>query len=97
MGTNLLSNEELHMTQQALEAGFEVLFVPQAQVAHNVAPERLCRRWFLRRSWWQGISECYRGTLEPHPHPEPGEGKRSMLFARFSPGPARLAQSGPAV
>jgi GT2 family glycosyltransferase len=63
VGTNLLSNEELHLTQQALAAGSEVLFVPQAQVAHNVAPERLRQGWFLRRSWWQGISECYREQL----------------------------------
>ncbi len=67
VGKNLLSNEELHLTQQALAAGLEVLYVPQAQVAHNVAPERLRRSWFLRRSWWQGISECHReqvaGTL----------------------------------
>lgn len=67
VGKNLLSNEELHLTQQALAAGLEVLYVPEAQVAHNVAPERLRRSWFLRRSWWQGISECCReqvaGTL----------------------------------
>ncbi|WP_035992340.1 glycosyltransferase family 2 protein [Leptolyngbya sp. KIOST-1] len=63
VGKNLLSNEELHLTRQALTAGFEVLFVPAAQVAHNVAPERLRRRWFLRRSWWQGISECSREYL----------------------------------
>jgi glycosyltransferase involved in cell wall biosynthesis len=63
VGKNLLSNEELHLTQLALAAGHEVLFVPQAQVAHNVAPERLRRLWFLRRSWWQGISECYREQL----------------------------------
>ncbi|OKH51126.1 glycosyltransferase [Phormidium tenue NIES-30] len=63
VGKNLLSNEELHLTQLALAAGHEVLFVPQAQVAHNVAPERLRRGWFLRRSWWQGISECYREQL----------------------------------
>lgn len=63
VGQNLLSNEELHLTQQALGAGLEVLFVPQAQVAHHIAPERLRHRWFLRRSWWQGISECYRDRL----------------------------------
>ncbi|PZV09557.1 MAG: glycosyltransferase [Leptolyngbya sp.] len=63
VGKNLLSNEELHLTQLALAADHEVLFVPQAQVAHNVAPERLRRGWFLRRSWWQGISECYREQL----------------------------------
>lgn len=63
VGKNLLSNEELHLTQQALAAGYEILFVPQAQVAHNVAPERLRPGWFLRRSWWQGISECSRERL----------------------------------
>ncbi|MGB3201549.1 MAG: glycosyltransferase family 2 protein [Nodosilinea sp.] len=63
VGKNLLSNEELHLTQQAIEAGYRVLFVPQAQVAHSIAPERLRRGWFLRRSWWQGISECYREHL----------------------------------
>lgn len=60
VGKNLLSNEELFMTQQALDRGWRVLYVPTALVAHNVAPERMARRWFLRRSWWQGISECYR-------------------------------------
>lgn len=60
VGTNLLSNEELHMTQQALEAGAQVLYVPQALAVHHVAPERLHPTWFLRRSWWQGISECHR-------------------------------------
>jgi hypothetical protein len=63
VGKNLLSNEELHLTQQALKAGYAVLYVPDAKVAHNVAPERLNRGWFLRRSWWQGISECYREHL----------------------------------
>ena len=63
VGKNLLSNEELHLTQQALQAGYEVLYVPGAKAAHNVSPERLHRRWFLRRSWWQGISECYREHL----------------------------------
>jgi glycosyltransferase involved in cell wall biosynthesis len=63
VGKNLLSNEELHLTQQALQAGYQVLYVPDAKVAHNVALERLHRGWFLRRSWWQGISECYREYL----------------------------------
>lgn len=60
VGKNLLSNEELFMTQQALSRDWQVLYVPDALVAHNVAPERMMRGWFMRRSWWQGISECYR-------------------------------------
>jgi glycosyltransferase involved in cell wall biosynthesis len=63
VGKNLLSNEELYMTQQALSQGAEVLYVPQALVVHHVAPERLYPSWFLRRSWWQGVSECHRESL----------------------------------
>jgi glycosyltransferase involved in cell wall biosynthesis len=60
VGTSLLSNEELHMTELALEQGWQVAYLPEAHVAHQVAPERLQRSWFLNRGWWQGISECYR-------------------------------------
>jgi glycosyltransferase involved in cell wall biosynthesis len=63
VGKNLLSNEELLMTQKALQDGWQVVYVPDALVAHNVAPERMLRGWFLRRSWWQGISECYREQM----------------------------------
>lgn len=60
VGKNLLSNEELFMTEKALGMGFKVVYLPNALVAHNVAPGRLVPTWFIRRSWWQGISECYR-------------------------------------
>ncbi|NER82397.1 MAG: glycosyltransferase, partial [Leptolyngbya sp. SIO1D8] len=60
VGKNLLSNEELYMTEKALSMGFQVVYLPDALVAHNVAPARLEPTWFMSRSWWQGISECYR-------------------------------------
>jgi glycosyltransferase involved in cell wall biosynthesis len=63
VGKNLLSNEELHMTELALQRGWQVAYLPDAVVAHNVAPERLERTWFLKRAWWQGVSECYREQL----------------------------------
>lgn len=59
IGKKMLSNEELHMTQMALQAGWQVAYLPDAVVAHNVAPERLEPLWFLNRGWWQGVSECY--------------------------------------
>ncbi|MBD2361309.1 glycosyltransferase family 2 protein [Anabaena minutissima FACHB-250] len=63
VGKNLLSNEELLMTELALKQGWQVAYLPTALVAHNVAPERINRAWFLNRGWWQGISECYREQL----------------------------------
>ncbi len=63
VGKNLLSNEELQMTELALEKGWEVAYLPDALAAHNVSKERLKRSWFISRGWWQGISECYREQL----------------------------------
>ncbi|MEM9001909.1 MAG: glycosyltransferase [Cyanobacteria bacterium P01_F01_bin.86] len=63
VGKNLLSNEELYMTEKALKMGFKVAYLPDALVAHNVAPGRLDPKWFMSRSWWQGISECYREEI----------------------------------
>ncbi|RMF20773.1 MAG: glycosyltransferase [Cyanobacteria bacterium J083] len=60
VGKNLLSNEELFMTELALQQGWQVAYIPRAKVAHNVALERTKPSWFLRRSWWQGVSEHYR-------------------------------------
>ncbi|MEA5617097.1 glycosyltransferase [Cronbergia sp. UHCC 0137] len=63
VGKNLLSNEELQMTEFALAQGWQVAYIPAAIVAHNVTPERMKPSWFLKRGWWQGISECYREQL----------------------------------
>lgn len=63
VGKKLLSNEELHTTELAIKQGWQVAYLPTALVAHNVAPERVKRSWFIERSWWQGISECYREQL----------------------------------
>ena len=63
VGKNLLSNEELHMTNLALQTGWQVAYLPDALVAHHVSPDRVRRGWFLSRGWWQGISECYREQI----------------------------------
>jgi glycosyltransferase involved in cell wall biosynthesis len=60
VGKNLLSNEELFMTELALKKGYQVAYIPDALAAHNVSLERTKMDWFIRRSWWQGVSECYR-------------------------------------
>ena len=63
VGQKLLSNEELYMTELAIKNGWQVAYLPEAKVAHNVTPDRLKPEWFLRRSWWQGVSECYREEI----------------------------------
>ena len=63
VGKKLLSNEELYTTELALKQGWQVAYLPEALVAHNVAPERVKPSWFMERGWWQGVSECYQEQL----------------------------------
>ncbi|MEA5469538.1 glycosyltransferase family 2 protein [Spirulina sp. 06S082] len=63
VGKNLVSNEELFMTEQVLKQGWMVMYLPDAAAGHNVIPERITPNWFLKRSWGQGISESYRDQL----------------------------------
>lgn len=60
VGNNLLSNGDLVFTELALKMHRKVMYIPTAEVGHNVQPERLTKEWFKSRSWWQGISEYYR-------------------------------------
>ncbi|MGF1491414.1 MAG: glycosyltransferase [Microcoleaceae cyanobacterium] len=63
VGKNLLSNGELFMTELVLKKGWQVAYLPDAEVGHRVSEERLQQGWYVRRGWWQGISECYREQL----------------------------------
>lgn len=67
IGTKLLSNEEVAMTELALDQGWQVAYLPAALAAHNVAPERMRPAWFAQRGWWQGISEYYRDRARGRP------------------------------
>ena len=82
VGKKLLSNEELYVTERALQEGKKVLYLPDALVAHNVAPERLNPSWFMRRGWWQGVSEAYREKLAG----------RASFLAQFLHGTENIAR-----
>jgi glucosyl-dolichyl phosphate glucuronosyltransferase len=57
-GKNLLSNEELALRAAIEQAGFVTYFNPRIVVQHHVVPERLEKRWFYRRLYWQGRSDA---------------------------------------
>jgi len=63
VGNNLLSNGDLYMTELVLNHGYEVLYLPEAVVEHQVLPDRVVPGWYFKRGWWQGVSECYREQL----------------------------------
>jgi glycosyltransferase involved in cell wall biosynthesis len=59
-GQSLLSCEDSEFCfniQKNYQEG-KIYYNPNAIVKHTVLEERLTRSWFLRRLYWQGISEC---------------------------------------
>ncbi len=64
VGTRLLSNEEIAVEQAIRRRGLSCWYEPRAVVSHHVTHERLCRAFFLRRYWWQGVSDAILETGE---------------------------------
>ncbi len=57
-GKNLLSNEEPLVKHQIQNLGYVFYYDPQIKVRHHIPSTRLHPRWFLRRTYWQGISDA---------------------------------------
>lgn len=55
-GNNLLSNEEWPVFQYLDDQGFKKWYSPAIRVQHLVPVERMTIRFFIRRLWWQGVS-----------------------------------------
>lgn len=56
VGNNLLSNEEWPVYQYIDDQGLIKWYSPAIRVRHLVPNERMTLRFFIRRLWWQGIS-----------------------------------------
>lgn len=56
-GLVLLSSEEYEAMCRLTAAGYEAWYCPTMRVLHRIHPERVSRRWLLRRAFWQGVSD----------------------------------------
>jgi glycosyltransferase involved in cell wall biosynthesis len=63
VGKNLLSNEEVLLQLMLGRHGFRRFYDPSALVRHHVSPDRLKPEWFLRRFYWQGVSQAVTARL----------------------------------
>lgn len=57
-GGNLLSNEELVVQWALRSRGGRCVWDPAVRVGHHIQPGRLQRGWFVRRYYWQGVSDA---------------------------------------
>ena len=56
-GRNLVSGEERELFDRVRQHGGRILYLPDASVSHHVLPDRLGRRWLLRRLYDEGRSK----------------------------------------
>ncbi|MCD6101196.1 MAG: glycosyltransferase [Candidatus Marinimicrobia bacterium] len=63
VGNRLISNEENYIIECAIRDGYQVLYDPSVVVFHVVKKERLKKKWFYRRMFYQGISNGVMDSL----------------------------------
>jgi len=64
-GKNLLSNEETELRERCYAIGKLFFYSNEIPVQHSISAEQLKRKWFIRRRFWQGVSECYSKEKSP--------------------------------
>ncbi|MDY6785086.1 MAG: glycosyltransferase [Cyanobacteriota bacterium] len=57
-GHNLLSNEELFLLDRMKQQGYSIYYDPEIVIAHHVQASRLTKHWFVKRHYWQGVSDA---------------------------------------
>jgi GT2 family glycosyltransferase len=58
-GGKLLSSEESELIAR-LRRTHKVYYTPHGSVQHKISKERATRKWFLKRMFWQGVSDAVR-------------------------------------
>ncbi|MEM7114747.1 MAG: glycosyltransferase [Chloroflexota bacterium] len=61
VGTGLISMGETAVLQKLQQLGYASYYHPAASVRHHIPASRLQKSWFVRRTFWNGVS---RGLLE---------------------------------
>ena len=67
VGKHLLSGDEILLEKQILKAGYSCFYHPEIAVKHHIPKSRLRKDWFIRRYYWQGISDAVMQLLEDAP------------------------------
>ena len=82
-GRSLVSGEEHDLFSRLWARGVGIEYEPDAVVTHQVRPDRLSRRWILRRGWAQGRGNA-RMQRRARLHGGPGLRETCWAEARFA-------------
>jgi glycosyltransferase involved in cell wall biosynthesis len=67
VGNNLLSSGDVFLQKEVIRQGYGCLYFPSMAVRHLVPAARLRPEWFLRRYFWQGVSDAVMYIIEEKP------------------------------
>ena len=63
IGNKLLSMEEVFLRKELEKREYKCFYHPQILVKHYILPQRLTKKWFLDRAYWNGASS---GIMDIH-------------------------------
>jgi len=63
-GKDLLSNEDTFLQREIMRRGYSCYYHPDIVVRHHIFPSRLSQSFFMRRYYWQGISDSVMELME---------------------------------
>jgi glycosyltransferase involved in cell wall biosynthesis/MoaA/NifB/PqqE/SkfB family radical SAM enzyme len=66
-GSHLLSGGDVFFQKQITKQGHDCFYHPEIAVSHLVPEQRLRKRWFIRRYYWQGVSDAAMQIIEEKP------------------------------
>lgn len=66
-GKNLLSGGDVFLEKQIMQAGYSCFYHPEVTIYHHIQPSRLTQPWFVRRYYWQGLSDAMMQLIEESP------------------------------
>jgi glycosyltransferase involved in cell wall biosynthesis len=87
-GTALYGNEEVALEQRVHEAGGAIIYEPAAVVRHHVPAHRMSLAWFVKRVFYQGVTDyVYSGRYRLSARESPERGRLVALVShRFRSG-----------
>lgn len=68
-GKNLLSGGDVFLEKQIMQAGYTCFYHPEIAIGHHIQKSRLEQSWFVRRYYWQGVSDAAIQLIEESPSP----------------------------
>jgi len=67
VGNNLLSSGDVFLQKEIARRGYSCLYKPSMVIGHVIPASRLKREWFIRRYYWQGVSDAVMHLIETNP------------------------------